>query len=101
MVLILLFGPITQETVALLNEQYKLGVGTGSIAASTSYQVTNPPFRDAGQYLCRRRHSGEDTLNAAYISFPDGLTYSLWWLAAASELEMGIQFMGMPRWIGE
>ncbi|KAL8748975.1 MAG: hypothetical protein Q9199_007966, partial [Rusavskia elegans] len=44
-ILILLFGPITQETVALLLQQQRLG--TGSIGACTTYQVTNPPRRNA------------------------------------------------------
>ncbi|KAL9105116.1 MAG: hypothetical protein Q9163_000034 [Psora crenata] len=47
-IFVLLFGPITQETIGLPSKQRQLGNSTGSIATSMTYQVANPSLRVMG-----------------------------------------------------
>ena len=50
-IFILLFGPITQETIALPVKQRPLGASTGFVATSMVYTVANPPHQNTGKYF--------------------------------------------------
>ncbi|KAL8716979.1 MAG: hypothetical protein Q9225_005740 [Loekoesia sp. 1 TL-2023] len=65
-VFILLFSPITQETIALPVKTRKLGASTGTIATSMAYVVANPEVRSS--VLVSGEQSRDGTNSVSYPS---------------------------------